>query len=237
MTMVVPCAVATGSGECGAECEQSLNLMQLELSPIPPDWVTVPGTMITCNGKDSLVTGGVTAHKTCCSMGFSCKTAGKDYQWCYTGRHARDNSAWDYCQVDDKTSHGWTCRGDCGNHGEDYRWCWTTNGKWDYCVPEVIDAYLKKEESTKPTDVCTKWDTLGWHEGDYLRTLLPGAAPDGKRWMWRQCAARCGEESGCEFWTLQLGAPNACMLMANKGLFHNDNSCEEGPKQDGCKAS
>merc|ERR1711953_1358666 len=215
-------------GDCGADSEPS-NLLQHSIQEIG-----------SRGGRGCSDDRAMTAYGKCCKSIEHCMaSAGEVYQTCATDDNPTiSDSIQDYCTRSDKTSRGWYCRGDCAHHGEDYRWCRPTNNKWDYCVPEAMKAYKKRDEDLfKPLHLeCRKWDTRGWHGGFYHASYLPTEAPDGKAWTWGQCAERCGVESFCEFWTLQLSDDKLCMMMADKGDFHADKNVIEGPKTIYCEA-
>lgn len=228
LTMVIPwCATATECGDCGAEGEPS-NLLQHSIQEAGSlSAGGCPGYLNTAYGK-------------CCRHYRTCGVkAGAEARTCLTRENGpQDHDKWDYCQTTDRTPMGWYCRGDCKNHGKPYRWCYTTNGKWDYCVPEAMDEWKKsKEKAQTYGQACTKWDTDGYHEGTYLANYPANESPDGHEWTWKQCAERCGEKSFCEFWALQLNKEKACLMMSDKKDFHAEpGTVIEGPRKFFCKA-
>merc|ERR1711862_1084153 len=65
---------------------------------------------------------------------------------------------------------------------------------------------------------CSKDENDGWHSGSYLQNYPPKDSPNGMDWQWQECAKKCAEVGGCEFWTLQLSGKKTCSLKANKGM-------------------
>jgi len=74
----------------------------------------------------------------------NCGQHGEEYDWCRTNE-GPVGYKWDYCVLREDTAKGWTCKnsggeGECAKHGLwSYTWCRTTNGEWDYCVPQLFD--------------------------------------------------------------------------------------------------
>lgn len=101
-----------------------------------------------------------------------------------------------------------------------------------------IDA--AKEEIENPANnrtedgTCTKWETPGWHKGDWFATYPASSSPNGESWHWEECAMKCAETSDCEFWTLRLEGDKACILLNNKGDFHPRSDHIEGPNDPDC---
>jgi len=82
--------------------------------------------------------------------------------------------------------------------------------------------------------VCRKSIPNGWYEGTYDDVLAPSDSPNGNVWTWTQCAAKCAESSKCEFWTLQLNGAQSCMLMSNRGIYHDTGGHYSGVKMAVC---
>jgi len=101
-----------------------------------------------------------------------------------------------------------------------------------------IDA--AKEEIENPANnrtedgTCTKWETPGWHKGDWFAIYPASSSPNGESWHWEECAMKCAETSECEFWTLRLEGDKACILLKNKGDFHPRSDHIEGPNDPDC---
>jgi len=101
-----------------------------------------------------------------------------------------------------------------------------------------IDA--AKEEIENPANnrtedgTCTKWETPGWHKGDWFAIYPASSSPNGESWHWEECAMKCAETSECEFWTLRLEGDKACILLKNKGDFNPRSDHVEGPNDPDC---
>lgn len=245
LAMAIPSVAGTDGGDCGADNEQPslLQISNVEAQFSHED-VGSHGGQNGSMYQDQKDCQAPTSRGKCCQNQDLCQMigSGKEFQWCCTTEsNPRDCNKWDHCSSDGKTSNGWYCTGDCGNHGKPFRWCYTAHdGKWDYCVPEVLEKIKSEREKQRQKsgspDKCIKDDVHGWYDGIYEITLYPDGSPDGLRWTWVQCASRCAEEFACEFWTLQMNKEQACLLMSNKKDFHADPYAISGGKKNLCQA-
>lgn len=241
LTMAAPCAIATECADCVAHSEEPLMMMQLQASE---------GEIAGQNA--SVQTSGCptyshTAEGKCCDRSYCTRRDGTKVQekpsMCcvkVVWGGGMGCEEYNHCAPDSQTSMGWNCRGECGNHGYPYRWCRTTNDKWDYCVPESIKAdreiLERARENEGGVDRCIKWNEYGWYDGQYEFALPASESPDGSAWSWQTCAARCANEPACEFWTLQDKGDKMCLLMSNKGDYHNECCHTSGPRKTLCMA-
>jgi len=98
----------------------------------------------------------------------------------------------------------------------------------------IVLVLLPSDSEHEDRQACTKWEEKGYHAGEVLFVLEAQAAPDGKTWRWGQCAAKCGSESACQFWTLRLSELPRCTLKTNKGEFLASDEYVEGEKISEC---
>lgn len=99
----------------------------------------------------------------------------------------------------------------------------------------LLDDKSDDSELRTSEEICKKQSTTGWYSGQYEKTLWPANAPAG-RWTWQACAARCAIEDSCQFWTLQLSGESKCLLMSNRGEYHDEVGHMTGKRDPNCKA-
>jgi hypothetical protein len=120
--------------------------------------------------------------------------------------------------------------------GRDNRGSSTNEDKCLKLRQREIDEWCgAKAEVAYNPPVCSKLQTTGWHNGTYLKTYASSDAPNAFEWTWRQCASKCAEMPGCEYWTLQLKGPKDCYMMSDKGNYvSGSDDHAEGVKMASC---
>jgi len=97
-----------------------------------------------------------------------------------------------------------------------------------------MEKILPVDSGVDGDSVCSKYETNGFHAGEFVKYLNSYDSPNGLQWTWEQCAKECALFSACEFWILRLNGNKACLLMANKGIYYDRGEHVEGSKDLDC---
>jgi hypothetical protein len=100
------------------------------------------------------------------------------------------------------------------------------------------DACAATRCAAAPTE-CTKIADNGYFEGARYTSFTSKQAPDGNKWTWKQCAARCTADTRCNYWKVNTRSDkHSCQLLAEKSdRFVSKSYIFHGDKNAACKAA